>query len=52
MSILQIMGLLIIGIIVLVIGIARKKKWLIIISAVPLIVFLWQIIVLIGISLH
>ena len=44
MSIFHITALLIVGIVVLGIGIKKKQKWVMIISAAPLLVVLWQII--------
>ena len=38
--------LLVIGAILLVLGIITKKRWLMIISAIPLILSIWQIILL------
>ena len=52
MIILQLIGLLIVGTIILVIGIYKKNKWIIIISLIPLIISLWQVILLIGMGLH
>ena len=52
MSILQIAGLFIIGVIVLVAGIKKKKKWVLLISAIPLLIVLWQIILLFSFVLH
>ena len=52
MTIFQIAALLIIGIIILCVGIKKKKKWIMIISAIPLLVVLWQIILLVGMSFH
>ena len=47
MTIFQIAALLIVGVVVLGVGIKKKKKWVMIISAIPLLVVLWQIILLV-----
>ena len=50
MTVFQIAALLIIGIIILCIGIKKKKKWIMIISSVPLLVVLWHFILLAGMA--
>ncbi|MCL2049645.1 MAG: hypothetical protein FWG87_13080 [Defluviitaleaceae bacterium] len=50
MSIFQTGALLIVGLIVLGVGIKRKKKWVMVISAIPLLVVLWQILLLVGMA--
>ena len=50
MSIMGIAALFITGIIILFIGINKKKKWLIIISTIPLLVVLWQILLLLALT--
>ena len=52
MTIFQMAALLIIGIIILCVGIEKKKKWIMIISAMPLLVVLWQIVLLVGMAFH
>ena len=52
MSIFQMLALLIIGIIILCVGIKKKNKWLMIVSAMPLLAVLWQIILLVGMAIH
>ena len=52
MSIFQIAALLIVGVAVLGVGIKKKKKWVMIISAIPLLVVLWQIILLAGMAFN
>jgi len=52
MSILQIFAALIIGVVILVLGIAKKNKWILLVSAIPLLVALSQIIILIFMAQH
>ncbi|MCL2003845.1 MAG: hypothetical protein FWG72_07580 [Oscillospiraceae bacterium] len=52
MTIFQIAGLLVIGVIVLAIGIKKKKKWVIAISAISLLIVLWQVILLVAMASH
>ena len=52
MTIFQIVGVFIIGIIILGVGIAKKKKWVIFISVIPFLITLWQIIMLLGFAFH
>ena len=52
MSIFQIAALLIVGVVVLGVGIKKKKKWFMIISAIPLLVVLSQIILLAGMAFN
>lgn len=49
MTFLAMLGVLLAGIILLVIGLFKKSKWLIIVSIIPLVVVLWQIIRLLAI---
>jgi len=52
MTIFQILGVLIIGVTILGIGIAKKKKWVTFISVIPLLIALWQVIMLLGFAFH
>ena len=52
MGIFQMAAFLIVGVVVLGAGIKKKKNWVMIISAIPLLVVLWQIILLAGMALH
>jgi hypothetical protein len=52
MSVIQILIVLIIAIILLAIGIVKKNKWVKIISIIPFLIVLWQIILLLGFLFH
>ena len=52
MTIFQILAVLIIGAAALVFGIVKKNKWIIIASAIPLLLALSQIIILVMMAQH
>ena len=52
MTIFQISAVLTVGITALVFGIEKKKKWVMIVSAIPLLIVLSQIIILVMMALH
>lgn len=52
MTIFQILGALLIGVILLAIGIKKKKKRLMIVSAIPLLISLSQIVILFLMAAH
>ena len=52
MTIFQMLAVLIIGIPLLVFGVAKKKKWAVIVSAILLLAALSQIIMLVIMALH
>lgn len=52
MSILQIMAALLIGVSLLTFGITRNKKWAIIVSVIPLLAVLSQVILLLLMAFH
>ena len=52
MTIFQMLAVLMIGIALLAFGIAKKKKWVMIVSAIPLLIVISQIILLVMMALH
>jgi hypothetical protein len=49
MTILQILLVLILAVVMLIIGINKKKKWLSLVSIIPFAIVLWQFIIMFSI---
>jgi hypothetical protein len=51
MTILGITAVLIIGLLMLVLGLITKNRWLIILSIIPLAIFIFQLVMLVGMGM-
>jgi len=52
MSILQILAAFILGVVILAFGVVKRKKWVMLVSAIPLLIVAYQIVMLVLMAQH